>query len=109
MPDSSASSNSGNKNTRKPPQPNNHHHHLPPAFLSVDDLAHGRQSKIFEWFGEDWVPIFGVEEGFAGSKDQKAVLNFISQYVDDSDRAYLEAGAYDIKYTTYNWNLNRRP
>jgi len=65
-------------------------------------------SAIFDWFGQDWVPSFGTEDGFAGNKNQKAVLNFISGYVSEEDKAYLEAGGYDIKYTDYNWALNRQ-
>ena len=68
-----------------------------------------RLSAIFDWFGEDWVPSFGTDEGFAGNKNQRAVLNFISGYLDEADSAYLKAGGYDIKYTDYNWALNRQP
>ncbi|MFK8186353.1 MAG: DUF547 domain-containing protein [Phormidesmis sp.] len=63
-------------------------------------------SKIFDWFGQDWVPSFGTDEGFAGSKNEKAVLNFISGYLNEEDSAYLKAGGYDIKYTDYDWSLN---
>ena len=65
-------------------------------------------SAIFDWFGQDWVPSFGTEDGFAGSKNEKAVLNFISEYVSAEDKAYLEAGGYDVKYTDYDWALNRQ-
>lgn len=63
-------------------------------------------SKIFDWFTGDWEPSFGVETGFTGNDEQRAVLNFISQYVDESDREYLEAGEYDVKYFNYDWSLN---
>ncbi|MEM6452667.1 MAG: DUF547 domain-containing protein [Cyanobacteria bacterium P01_D01_bin.105] len=65
-------------------------------------------SKIFDWFGQDWVPTYGVEEGFAGSKNEQAVLNFISGYLEEDDRTYLEAGGYDIRYSDYDWALNRQ-
>ena len=65
-------------------------------------------SAIFDWFGQDWVPSFGTDDGFAGNENQRAVLNFISEYVSESDRAYLEAGGYDIRYADYDWALNRQ-
>ena len=65
-------------------------------------------SAIFDWFGEDWIPTFGKDAGFAGSENQKAVLNFISEYVSAEDKAFLEAGGYDIEYSDYNWSLNRQ-
>ena len=63
-------------------------------------------SKIFDWFTVDWEPSFGVDDGFTGNTEQRAVLNFVSQYVDEGDREYLEAGEYDIKFFDYDWVLN---
>ena len=68
-----------------------------------------RISKIFDWFTGDWVPSYGLAAGddrFAGSTKERAVLNFISEYVSESDRAYLEAGDYELKYFRYDWSLN---
>lgn len=63
-------------------------------------------SKIFDWFGEDWIPTYGTEAGFAGSEAERAVLNFISEYLSPEDKAYLEAGNYDVAYIDYDWSLN---
>ena len=63
-------------------------------------------SKIFEWFGEDWKPTYGIESGFTGNQNEKAVLNFISSYLKAEDKAYLEAGNYKVKYMDYDWSLN---
>lgn len=68
-----------------------------------------RLSAIFDWFGEDWVPSFAPEEGFAGNENQRAVLNFISGYLDEGDREYLRAGDYNISYSDYDWSLNEQP
>lgn len=66
-------------------------------------------SKIFDWFGKDWLPQFEVDDDrFAGNKTQRAVLNFISNYVSDSDRDYLLAGDYKVRYIDYDWSLNRQ-
>ena len=63
-------------------------------------------SAIFDWFGEDWVPQYGTSEGFAGSDNERAVLNFISNYVSEEDKAYLKAGDYKVTYAFYDWALN---
>lgn len=63
-------------------------------------------SHIFKWFGEDWIPTYGTEAGFAGSNAERAVLNFISNYVSDEDKAYLQEGNYSITYIDYDWSLN---
>ena len=63
-------------------------------------------STIFKWFGEDWIPSYGVDEGFTGDASQRAVLNFISNYVSAEEKAYLEEGNYQLKYIDYDWSLN---
>lgn len=63
-------------------------------------------SSIFDWFGEDWIPSYGVEDEFTGNEKQRAALNFISQYVSPEEREYLLEGNYDITYLDYDWSLN---
>ncbi|MEB3213471.1 MAG: DUF547 domain-containing protein, partial [Leptolyngbyaceae bacterium] len=65
-----------------------------------------RISALFDWFGEDWLDAYGVENGFEGSEKERAALNFISQYLSDEDAEYLEAGGYQVRYIDYNWALN---
>ena len=62
-------------------------------------------SKIFDWYGKDFVTSYGEEsEG-----DIKAsVMSFVSSYLDQSDRKYLEEGDYIIAYLKYDWSLNDR-
>jgi Protein of unknown function, DUF547 len=64
-------------------------------------------SSIFKWYGEDWKTGYAIETGFSGSDKEKAVLNFISQYVSQDDREYLEKGEYEVRYFDYDWNLNK--
>ncbi|MBE7383350.1 MAG: DUF547 domain-containing protein [Leptolyngbya sp. SIO1E4] len=72
------------------------------------DQAEGKVylSTIFEWFGEDWIPTYGTDEGFTGSASERAVLNFISNYVSEEEKAYLMAGDYQVSYINYDWSLN---
>ncbi len=69
-------------------------------------------SSIFEWFGEDWVPTYGSSsaqnEQLPGSDQEKAVLNFISNYVSPELKTYLESGGYELTYLDYDWSLNRQ-
>ena len=65
-------------------------------------------SSIFDWFTEDWAASFSLDEGFKGSGDERAVLNFISAYVDEADAEYLKTGDYRVRYADYDWALNRQ-
>lgn len=65
-------------------------------------------SKIFDWYGDDWKPDFAVKDQFGGDDKQKAVLNFISNYVSAEDQAYLKAGNYQVSYLDYDWSLNKQ-
>lgn len=64
-------------------------------------------SSIFKWFGEDFVKTYGTRERFEGKSDaERAVLNFVSRYVSDTDREFLVSSAYRIEYLDYDWTLN---
>ncbi|AOX02402.1 hypothetical protein BJP34_25810 [Moorena producens PAL-8-15-08-1] len=65
-------------------------------------------SSIFKWFGEDWKETYGVDDKFTGNANQRAVLNFISDYLSPEDQEYLEQGNYKIKYLNYDWSLNKQ-
>jgi len=66
-------------------------------------------SSIFKWFGKDFVVSYGTDEKFAGyDKTKRAVLNFISKYLDANAREYLITGKYKIKYLDYDWSLNEK-
>ena len=66
-------------------------------------------SKIFDWYGQDFVERYEREPGFPGhGRTRSAVLNFISGYLDSSDREYLEQEDYRIDYLDYDWSLNQQ-
>ncbi|MGB3495809.1 MAG: DUF547 domain-containing protein [Elainellaceae cyanobacterium] len=80
-----------------------------PYGVQIDrDAGEVKISEIFDWFGEDWLTDYGVEAGFTGSDKERAALNFMTQYLDDDDAAYLEAGDYQVKYLDYDWSLNQQ-
>jgi hypothetical protein len=63
-------------------------------------------SSIFKWFGEDFESKFAAENQFAGKDKERAVLNFISQYLETQNQTYLTEGNYQISYLNYDWSLN---
>lgn len=65
-------------------------------------------SSIFKWYGKDWINSYGVKDKFTGSQKEKAVLNFLSDYLSPEERKYLENGRYKISYIYYDWSLNKQ-
>lgn len=67
-------------------------------------------SSIFKWFGEDFVIQYGTDKLFSGHSDEeRAVLNFISGYLNEASRDYLlSQERYKIKYLDYDWSLNEK-
>ncbi len=65
-------------------------------------------SSIFKWFGEDWKKGYSTEGKFVGNDQERAVLNFISNYVSPEDREYLVQGKYKFGYLSYDWSLNQK-
>lgn len=53
-------------------------------------------SAIFKWFEED----FFVKDG--------GLLDYIKQYINDNDRAYLNANQVSLKTLKYDWGLNEQ-
>lgn len=65
-------------------------------------------SKIFNWFGEDFIPVYGDGHSFQGRNEKEnAALNFALVYVDsDSKKEYLIRNNFRIGYLNYDWHLN---
>jgi len=81
-----------------------------PAGLRID---RGRKvayfSSIFKWYGKDFVEAYLPSSAFTGlDKTERAVANFCSRYLPESDRDYLKAGGYSVKYLDYDWSLNAK-
>ena len=66
-------------------------------------------SKIFQWFGQDFVESYTPAEGFGGhSESERAVLDFVSKYVPDEEADYLRSDKYETSYLDYDWALNEQ-
>jgi hypothetical protein len=66
-------------------------------------------SPIFKWFGEDFIKTYGTNAGFSRFQPkERAVLNFIRNYLSPKDQDYLFKGNYAISYLGYDWSLNDR-
>ncbi len=78
--------------------------------ISIDKKQHlVYLSLIFKWYGKDFIGSYEPATGFKGHRRQeRAVLNFISFYLQEEDRKFLEQGSYSIKYLNYDWTLNEQ-
>ncbi|MHC4648077.1 MAG: DUF547 domain-containing protein [Planctomycetota bacterium] len=59
------------------------------------------------WYGSKFTEKFATSRKFKDHKSEvRAILNFISNYVSEKDKAFLETETYSIKYVKYDWRLN---
>ncbi|MBD3239792.1 MAG: DUF547 domain-containing protein [Chitinivibrionales bacterium] len=66
-------------------------------------------SSIFKWFGDDFIDTHTPQRGFGeNDKAERAVLHFLTGYLDESQREYLRRGAYRVRYLNYDWSLNEQ-
>ncbi|MGH7889440.1 MAG: DUF547 domain-containing protein [Thermodesulfobacteriota bacterium] len=65
-------------------------------------------SKIFDWFGKDFVEKYGNTEFFKDlSPKETAVLNFAIRHLkSEEERKFLESDKFKISYLDYDWSLN---
>ena len=66
-------------------------------------------SAIFDpsWYGQYFTNKYGTDKKF---KDQqpvvRAVLNFVTGYVSESEVRFIETANYSVEFMNYNWRLN---
>ena len=65
-------------------------------------------SSIFQWFGQDWQKSYQPQQGFQGNDQEKAVLNFISNFLSPPEQDFLQNGDYQVQYFDYDWSLNKQ-
>ncbi len=82
---------------------------LPEKFRIDRDKKRVYLSPIFKWFGDDFVPTYGTDEKFDGyNRTERAVLNFVTNYLSPEDRDYLTSTKLSIKHLGYDWLLNEQ-
>jgi hypothetical protein len=66
-------------------------------------------SALFQktWCGGQFVGKYGTDKKFKQKETETAaVLNFISNYVSEEVKSYLELGNYTVQFIGYNWTIN---
>ena len=82
---------------------------VPKNFRIDSDGATVHLSTIFKWFGGDFVETYWAVDRFADhGEKERAVLNFISRYLPETQRRDLESMVFTIKYLEYDWTLNEK-
>jgi hypothetical protein len=67
-----------------------------------------RLSRIFDWFGGDFIEKFGNGELFKDrDPKERAVLNFVEKHLQfEEERRFLKKGKFKTSYLKYDWTLN---
>jgi len=66
-------------------------------------------SALFQktFYGGQFVGKYGTDKKFKQEETETAaVLNFISNYVSEEVKSYLELGNYTVQFIGYNWTIN---
>lgn len=66
-------------------------------------------SKIFKWFGKDFIPTYYNKNNFPDyDKEENAVLNFLGSFLSQKDNNKIGKSEYHINYMSYDWSLNEQ-
>jgi len=58
-------------------------------------------------YGKMFVARYGIDRKFKGKEPEtRAVLNFITNFVSEDVKSYLELGNYTVQFIGYNWTIN---
>ncbi len=81
-----------------------------PENFSVDGSSRRprlRLSRIFEWFGSDFVGKYGRTDRFPDQDPAvRAVLEYAWPHLSAEQRRALESGEFGVTYSDYDWTLN---
>lgn len=75
----------------------------------VVDAAQGtvKLSRIFEWYGGDFVDAYGGVDIPGVEGEQEAALAFAARYLPEQSD-YLLKGGYSVGFSSYSWRLNKQ-
>ncbi len=58
-------------------------------------------------YGKEFLGKYGTDKKFKGKEPEtRAVLNFITNYVSEDTKTFLELGNYTVQFMAYNWTIN---
>lgn len=63
-------------------------------------------SKIFDWYGEDFVPKYFTKPMARRSRNQAAVVTFVAERSNAAEKAFLQSNEFALSYLGYDWTLN---
>lgn len=64
-------------------------------------------SPLFKKYGKDFIKNYATDKKYNGLKEpERAVMNFIEQYLPPDKRNYLYAKIFYVDFNEYNWDLN---
>lgn len=63
-------------------------------------------SKIFSWFGGDFIGNYSWEGPGRLDAGERAVLAFLHRHLPPEERSFLESTPVKIRYLDYDWHLN---
>lgn len=62
-------------------------------------------SKIFDWYGDDFVPRADTDVPGIDGK-QEAAIDFAADHLPEDTAAWLRQGGYSVAYHGYDWKVN---
>ncbi|MCI0515861.1 DUF547 domain-containing protein [candidate division KSB1 bacterium] len=66
-------------------------------------------SSIFDWYKEDFKASNEAEKQYRNySKAERGLIEFVIEYVPETDREYIIQNQPKIKYLDYDWSLNEQ-
>ncbi len=86
---------------------------LDPRLMKLDTTGETLWvTKIFEWYPEDFVAVWGgspVPEGSPRTRAHRAVIGFAEEYMSPEPAQYLGTHPVAVSYFTFDWSLNEAP
>jgi len=66
--------------------------------------------KMYKWHEDAFVKKYGTNKLFRNRESvDRAILNFVKDYVSDANADFLKRREYSLEYSKYNWQLNEQP